>query len=371
MKSFKKNNSGFILPLAVLITSIILSMSFTIFILVFSSIKFSALGRDSQVAFYAADGGVECALFWDIKFNAFDPTNPRGTVDCAEKEDVPVTENPAGVFSFSLTGLPNGSCAEVEIDKSEFPVTVVRSRGHNTCDAGRSDRAERALEVSYSDFRSADLTDGLVSYWPFDEGAGVTAFDSVGFNDGMLGGDGLGDDLPMWVDSMSGFGMALDFDGEDDFVDVGTSGMSTVTGSAFLWVKVKGESAVVGVDHDHIFSHRNGDNTRIYLEKEDSGTGFFVGIGNLWPIDTGADFVFGEWAHIGLTWDNGVYNAYFNGNNVKTGNYFNFNSLGPAIEFGTFLSTTDHFFNGVIDEVRVYDQALGDSKVKALYGLKP
>lgn len=141
---------GFILPLAVLILSIILSISFTVFALVFSSIQFSSLGRDSQKAFYAADGGVECALFWDIKHNAFSTTSPLSSINCAEQDaDVNTI---AGISSFSLN-FSIGSCADVIIDKSSEPDTVIRSMGHNTCESGRPDRVERALEVTYEDYR--------------------------------------------------------------------------------------------------------------------------------------------------------------------------------------------------------------------------
>ena len=55
--------------------------------------------------------------------------------------------------------------------------------------------------------------DGLVAYWPFDEGKGKEAMDVTG-----NGHDGEFNDDPKWVKGK--FGTALEFDGEDDHVIV-------------------------------------------------------------------------------------------------------------------------------------------------------
>ena len=61
----------------------------------------------------------------------------------------------------------------------------------------------------------ADLTDGLVSYWNFDEGSGATAYDSVGDNHGTIHGS-------EWTAGAEGG--ALSFDGEDDYVEMVSPG---------------------------------------------------------------------------------------------------------------------------------------------------
>lgn len=53
-----------------------------------------------------------------------------------------------------------------------------------------------------------------VAHWTFDENTGTTASDVSGNgNDGTLGGDGLGTDVPAWT-GLGRFGNALEFDGE-------------------------------------------------------------------------------------------------------------------------------------------------------------
>ena len=53
---------------------------------------------------------------------------------------------------------------------------------------------------------------GLISWWKFDEGSGLTTIDSINNNDGTLIND------PTWVDGKRG--KALSFDGTDDLVTI-------------------------------------------------------------------------------------------------------------------------------------------------------
>jgi hypothetical protein len=60
-------NKGFTLLLASLIASIVLALGTSIYTLASKEVTLSATGRDSQFAFYAADTGAECALYWDAR----------------------------------------------------------------------------------------------------------------------------------------------------------------------------------------------------------------------------------------------------------------------------------------------------------------
>ena len=64
-------------------------------------------------------------------------------------------------------------------------------------------------------FVKADLSDGLVLYLPFDEGEGDVAND---LSENQFTGDLMGD--PEWVDGKEGFGKALSFGGNGDYVEV-------------------------------------------------------------------------------------------------------------------------------------------------------
>ncbi len=67
---------GFTLLLAALVSSIVLALGASIFILARKEITLSSLGRDSQYAFYSADQAAECALYWDSRWSFFGTTTP-------------------------------------------------------------------------------------------------------------------------------------------------------------------------------------------------------------------------------------------------------------------------------------------------------
>ncbi len=147
MKYFKDTNDkmGFTLLLAVLITSIILSMSVGISVFIIKELLISSTGRESQKAFFAADSGVECALYWDLKQNAFAASSTR-VISCAGAS--PTVGGPSGISEFDLTFI-NNACTHVKVDKTVPPSTKIDSVGHNTCNLSDPNRVERALRVSY------------------------------------------------------------------------------------------------------------------------------------------------------------------------------------------------------------------------------
>src|SRR3990167_7483874 len=62
---------GFTLLLAAIVSSIVLAVGAAIFGIAQKQVLLSAIGRDSQFAFYAADTAAECALYWDFRCNYF------------------------------------------------------------------------------------------------------------------------------------------------------------------------------------------------------------------------------------------------------------------------------------------------------------
>jgi hypothetical protein len=74
-----KTNLGFVLLFSLLISSILLATGLGISRLMIRQIAFASLSRESQVAFFAADSGLECALHWD-NFGKFDLAEELETV---------------------------------------------------------------------------------------------------------------------------------------------------------------------------------------------------------------------------------------------------------------------------------------------------
>jgi len=169
-------NRGMTLFIAVTIMGILLFISFAVVNITIKANLFATSGRDSQYAFYAADAGLECALYWDSKYDAFStsshPLLPDNTVYCAGSGVAGTGQalygtttlgriglggdtNPTSVFSFLMTpSVTSSACSVVTVYKyySGSPLvlkTYIKSRGYNTCDMTNSRRMERGVEVTY------------------------------------------------------------------------------------------------------------------------------------------------------------------------------------------------------------------------------
>jgi hypothetical protein len=111
--------------------------------------KLSFAGKESQYAFYAADSGLECTLYWDYQFESFS-TSTSAAIEC-EGESFTVGGNgySPGVSEITVH-FAGGYCAIVRVWQYESPRrTTVESRGYNTCDTNSPIRVERAIRATY------------------------------------------------------------------------------------------------------------------------------------------------------------------------------------------------------------------------------
>lgn len=165
--------SGFTLLFAVLVGSLLFGMGVSIANVAIKEIILASSGKASEKAFYAADTGTECALYWDLvvgKTAAVFPNSENAPQDDDDAircngEDIPLTYEFDGAnaatttFLLSLSSVvPDASCVEVKVGKTvpEAPSpgrTVIEARGRNDSDCENTDnnpgRVERALRVRY------------------------------------------------------------------------------------------------------------------------------------------------------------------------------------------------------------------------------
>ncbi len=156
----KQNNRGVTLYVSIVVTSALLLVSFAIANTTFKQAAIASINRDSHIAFFAADSGVECALYWDVKNttggSAFATTSPS-TISCNENPENPSNPNPkivggTATSTFTITFQPETYCAVVSVGKSYQGgnlVTYIESRGYNSCDENNIRRVERAIRVIY------------------------------------------------------------------------------------------------------------------------------------------------------------------------------------------------------------------------------
>jgi hypothetical protein len=158
----RNNVSGFTLLLASIIASVLLSLGLSMFVIAQKEIILSSLGRDSQYAFYAADAGAECALYWDFK-GGFDTVTPTVGAKC---NGMPIGEpigcnettcklggngyvNGVSVNTFEFS--QNNKCINVEVLKYDTGRTEINSKGYSTaCNSTSTTRQlERAVKMRY------------------------------------------------------------------------------------------------------------------------------------------------------------------------------------------------------------------------------
>lgn len=109
---------GFTLLLAAIISAIVLSVGLAIYSIAQKQLLLSSLGKYSQFAFYNADSGAECALYWDVRQAYFSTSTPPTQITCnAQGSHVTYTQQ-GGSYSFSFQYAPNGNCANVTLTKT-------------------------------------------------------------------------------------------------------------------------------------------------------------------------------------------------------------------------------------------------------------
>lgn len=156
---FRYCEEGFFLLYAILLTSIILIIGLGVFEITLKQVSFSGIDRESVRAFYAADAGLECALYQDVVLDKFSTSTPPGTIVCNE-QTIPVSTQinpPQFTFTFWLNkNVPKDqSSAAVTLSRTivdgSVATTTISSLGYNTSVSSptRYPVVERGLRSSY------------------------------------------------------------------------------------------------------------------------------------------------------------------------------------------------------------------------------
>ena len=181
----KSKNNGYTLLFAVLVSALVLAIGVSILNTSRKELTLTAGARESEYAFYAADGGYECALYYDYKgatgsgstFFATSTFVGGSTVVCGSDvsghpvaSTVALVSSPLGSntqydFTFS-TPIYGNACAYIDVNKvynsSGISTTTVYSFGYNMGWEGTSpngdcngkdndtEKVDRELVTTYS-----------------------------------------------------------------------------------------------------------------------------------------------------------------------------------------------------------------------------
>lgn len=135
---------------------LLLSIGLAIFNFSFKELILASTAKESQISFFAADAGTECALFHDQQNSAFNTSNPATAIVCGEQTVGVTTGSVVRGGQAAVTRrfewlLPDGSCTDVTVYKfTSANRTEIDSRGFNVaCDSDSPRKTERAIRVIY------------------------------------------------------------------------------------------------------------------------------------------------------------------------------------------------------------------------------
>jgi hypothetical protein len=199
---------------------------------------------------------------------------------------------------------------------------------------------------------------GLIGWWSFNEGSGTIAGDSSGYgNNGTVYG-------ATWTTGK--YGTALSFNGLSNYVAVPNSQSLQITGAITLmaWVKTSdsNKQAVITESGGYLLYVGTGGDGAVY--------GYLYGTTSSWIGGT-TNIADGLWHLIALTYDPNA-----GANNFKL--YVDGALNAQYTVTGSISASTNRigigdrpdvgyrdFFNGTIDEARVYNRALSASEIQA------
>ena len=206
----------------------------------------------------------------------------------------------------------------------------------------------------------------LVAWWKFDETEGSNAGDSSG---NELAGTLIGN--PQWQPAGGKAGGALAFDGDGDFIECGLDKELNITGAVTIaaWIKLSKstDDQKIACNQDNI---SGGYKLSIYsdkaeLEVRDSGNS----LRNNRFVAGGTVLQPGVWYHIVGTYSQGgSIKTYVNAKLDREQETTNIlaASEGP-LKIGCEPFSGECLFNGLMDDLQIYNYPLSETEVAALY----
>lgn len=223
------------------------------------------------------------------------------------------------------------------------------------------EKARIAKSLDFSKSIQHALGSEAVGIWSFDEGSGTATLDYSGYsnNGSLINGPSWSSDTP------SSQGRALSFDGVNDYVDAGNGTSLNVANATGItieaWIKAGGSAAYNAI-----------------IAKYESGRGYDLILSNgrirfavrgTNTIDTsqqGADLRDGKWHHVAGVANSVSASVYVDGviKGTTTGSW---SALTTANSLQIGSRNNDLFFNGLIDDGRIYSQALSAFEIQKHY----
>ncbi|MDD3531989.1 MAG: LamG domain-containing protein, partial [Candidatus Shapirobacteria bacterium] len=227
-----------------------------------------------------------------------------------------------------------------------------------------------------------------VGHWRFDECQGTTAYDVSGNdNHGTInigastpqtsaGTCTSGNSAHAWYNGQEGrINSAMNFDGVDDYSLVNDNTILDIENDKLTvgaWVYRKGNGAstagyILSKSDNAATNHQYG------LYYQNTGAFCYMIMNSANACFSNSSIVDNQWHHVAMTYDrsSSQIKLFINGQLKDTGTVNN-DIVGTSSNVyigcrGNSPPSTNHHFNGLIDDVRIYNYALTDDQIKTLY----
>lgn len=194
---------------------------------------------------------------------------------------------------------------------------------------------------------------GLVGWWPLNEGSGTTTADRAGANTGTLYGS------PAWADGK--FSKCVQFDGSDDYLLTGSFAFGS-SATVSMWVKQTSTA------DGKMLWDRN-DNGRYLLWTNNSNTKMQVFVNGWSSANFTNPLELNTYVHIAVTWTPTTLTVYKNGAYFYGETGLSLSAGGAAqLYFGCMYSGyASAFFAGLMDDIRIYSRALSAAEIAEMH----
>ncbi len=212
-----------------------------------------------------------------------------------------------------------------------------------------------------------DVLSGLAARWGFDEATSTTAtstYDASGNNN--TGSMSAGATRNAATCKVS---FCLSFDGSSGTVSVSTSTSINITGAITLaaWVKTSATNDYSGIIYK--VSGNNG----YQMSFNTSGAvraNFYNGSGAITPIYSASNVEDNNWHFVVATYDGTTAKIYVDtvlGATAPTGSSYVTAVSDTSLIIGNDSSAASRYYNGLLDDVRVYNRALSANEIQRIY----
>lgn len=285
-----------------------------------------------------------------ININSF-AAEPWGVTHIHGTDKLLVAEKNGNIYTVGFDGTLYGQYNATSLDAKAPQAIAINPLNCNHVIVDKA--SEKTIDLNL-----VSTVKKPVAHWKLDETTGTTAVDSENGHDGIL------TDGPVW-EAAGEIDGALDFDGVNDRIIVNHDSSLALTSALTMTAWVKNQDSSLSSTYRIISKEQSGQNDAYWMAI--SGTTIYMGIGgNFFAAST--TMTTNQWYHLAGTYDDTAdeVRIYLDGvllSTQSTAAVLNANTAN--IQIGNNWQNSKPW-NGLLDDVRLYDFALTTTEVGEL-----